>query len=130
MNDETRIIYEPAPTKHWRTLHPKKCMVLGIQNLNPGEELVLFIPKFEVDQIILGKNGREDRVTFIWFERCNVPMCLNKTNTDILISLYGKTWDKWIGKPVQIYGTEVEVKGTSVDCLRFATGTDLCTTVS
>ena len=109
--DANKIIYKPAVTDHWKMLHPKKHMVLGTQNLNPGEELVLKIDRLEKDQIIKGSNGREDAVTFLWFEKCNVPMCLNIGNSRIIASLYGDFVNKWIGKAVQIYSGEVKAVG-------------------
>lgn len=107
---DKNIIYEPATTTHWKNLHPKKCMLLGTQNLNPNEELVLVIKDIKANQKVKGGNGREDTVTFIEFDNA-VPMCLNISNSRVLASLYGDRYDQWIGKPIQIYAAEVKAVG-------------------
>lgn len=108
---ENKIIYEPAITTHWKNLHPKKCMILGTQNLNPDEELVLTIKSIEKDKTVKGTNGRDDTVTFLWFDGCHVPMCLNIGNSRVIASLYGDFYDKWIGNSIQIYSGEVKAVG-------------------
>ena len=104
------IVYEPSPTMHWKQLHKKKCMLLGTQNLNPGEELILTITDIKANQKVKGGNGREDTVTFIEFANA-VPMCLNIGNSRVLASLYGDRYDQWIGKSIQIYAAEVKAVG-------------------
>ncbi len=110
MSDDKNIIYEPAETTHWRNLHPKKCMVLGTQNLNPGEELILIIKEVKAQQTIKGQNGKDDSVTFLMFDNA-VPMCLNIGNSRILASIYGDFYENWIGKAIQIYSGEVKAFG-------------------
>jgi len=110
-DEETNLIYEAAETTHWRNLFKKKSMLLGCQNLNPGEELVLVISKVEKDATVKGQNGREDTVSLLHFEKCPVPMCLNITKSKIIESLYGGYTDNWIGKPVQIYAGMVKEYG-------------------
>lgn len=101
--NEVGIIYEPAITSHWRNSFPKKSMLLGCQNLNPGEELVLVIKSYEQDIEVKGKNGRKDTVNMVRFEGCELPMCINITKATVLEGLYGALTTGWIGKPIQIY---------------------------
>jgi len=112
-SNDSNIIYEPATTKHWRNLFPKKSMLLGCQNLNPGEELVLTIKSIEKEATVIGAKGRKDSVSLLHFEDCKLPMCLNVTKSRVLESLYGGYTDGWIGKPIQIFAGMVKEFGGS-----------------
>lgn len=117
---EDKVIYEPAVTSHWKQLHGNKRMLLGSQNLNPGEELVMTIAGVEADQEVKGAGGRKDTVSFLKFEETDLPMCLNITNSKTIAGLYGDYTDGWIGKKVQIFSTKIEDRKTKeiVDALR------------
>lgn len=101
--DETNIIYEPAITDHWRNLFPNKSMLLGCQNLNPGEELILTIDRVEYPVTVKDPNGVDRDVRLMHFHNCNVPMCLSVTKFIVLESLFGGYTNAWRGKSIQIY---------------------------
>lgn len=111
--DDANIIFEPAITSHWRNSFPKKSMLLGCQNLNPGEELVLVIKSYEQGVPVKGKSGRKDTVNMVRFEDCELPMCINVTKATVLEGLYGALTTGWIGKPIQIYQGKAKEFGGS-----------------
>jgi hypothetical protein len=107
---DKNVVFTPAINSHWKNLFAKKSMVLGTHNLNPNEELILYIKAIKPNQIVKGKSGREDEVTFLEFEDV-VPMCLNIGNSRIIASLYGDMTEDWIGKPIQIHAATVKAVG-------------------
>ena len=118
---ETKIIHEPAPTTHWKTLHKSKMLLLGSQNLNEGEELVMTIKRFDPEGEIKNHRGATEVKPFVYFEETETPMIINIVNSKILEGLYGSDYSKWIGKQVQIFvGKDRNPNGGGqVDCLRF-----------
>jgi len=99
------LVFEPSQTTHWKNLFPSKMMLLGSQNLNPGEELIATITSVEAQEI-KNKNGKPDIVPVARFDNAP-PMVLNITNTRTIASLYGECYDQWAGKSIQIYATMV-----------------------
>lgn len=45
-------------------------------------------------------------------------LVLNKTNTAMLITLFGKETDHWYGQVVECYPDKVTMQGRIVDCIR------------
>ena len=45
-------------------------------------------------------------------------LILNKTNTQMMIGLYGAETDNWAGKPIEIYPDKVPMQGRIVDAIR------------
>lgn len=45
-------------------------------------------------------------------------LVLNKTNSKIVSKYYGKDYDKWDGKEIEIFPTETEFNGQLVPCIR------------
>ena len=45
-------------------------------------------------------------------------MVLNKTNTSVVMDLYGDETDDWVGKVVEVFPTKVDFGGKLVDALR------------
>jgi hypothetical protein len=54
----------------------------------------------------------------MYFEGKTKAMCLNKTNFNACVKLYGDETDDWKGKPILVYPTETDYQGERVDCLR------------
>jgi hypothetical protein len=114
MVDGTKIIYDVAPTGHFKELYAKKNMVLGAHNLLESDELVLTIDHIEADVEI--KTGRREDPTalinLIHFEGGKAqPMAMNISNATIIASLYGEQHVKWKGKAIQIHRAMVKNPG-------------------
>jgi hypothetical protein len=60
----------------------------------------------EGQKLVLGFVGRDQ------------TLVLNKTNTNVVIDLYGGETDDWIGRVVEVYPTRVDFGGKQVDALR------------
>ena len=52
------------------------------------------------------------------FQGKDKGMVLNKTNTKIVAKYFGKDYDKWAGKEIEIFPTETEFNGQLVPCIR------------
>ena len=115
MTDE-KLIYAPAHTTHWKNLFPNKMLLLGSQNLNPGEELIAVIKSVDI-QDITAQNGEVEQVPVLLFDNAP-PMVLNITNVKTIAALYGDRYEHWPGKAIQIYATQVRAFGETVDALR------------
>ena len=113
------VVYEPSHTTHWKSLHPRKNLLLGAHNLNAGEELIAEITH-AARQMIINQNGKEEEVAVVHFTNC-APMVLNMTNSKSIAFLYGEDIDKWIGCAVQIYATNVQAFGKETAALRIRT---------
>jgi len=111
MNDKV-IIFQPAPTGHWKELFAQKNLVFGSHNLNPGEEIVAVIDHIEKG-IIKREKGVEEEINMIHFDpKCQmVPMGLNVGNSKIIAALHGDKYAGWSGKAIQIYVGEVKQYG-------------------
>ena len=103
------LVFEPSETTHWKNLFPSKMMLLGSQNLLEGEELIATIKSVSM-QTIKSNSGKDDVVPVVVFETAP-PMVLNITNSRTIASLYGEDYDKWAGRSIQIYVTDVKSFG-------------------
>lgn len=113
---EGKLVYEPSETTHWKTLFKNKMQLLGSQNLNEGEELVVVIETVST-QIIKDKNGGEETVPVVTFSNAP-PMALNITNAKTIANLYGNRYEDWIGKAIQVYAVTVKAFGDVTMALR------------
>lgn len=111
-----QLVFEPSHTTHWKNLFPSKMLLLGSQNLNPGEELIATIKAVEIQEI-KNQQGQTERVPVVQFDNAP-PMVLNITNTRTIANLYGECYDQWAGKSIQIYATVVKAFGSEQMALR------------
>lgn len=59
-----------------------------------------------------------DRKPVLYFEKAIKGLVLNVTNTRKIESLYGTDTDDWMGRPVELYGSETDFQGETVACIR------------
>lgn len=114
----TRIIKkkEKGVNRHWKNFLDKN--YLGSHNLEPGEELLVTIEKFEGEEQVKNTDGKESAKTVLYFKEEVPKMIMNITNGNTLSNLYGSHPDNWIGKQVQIFATPVKAFGKTQDALR------------
>ncbi len=112
----SKVIYEPSQTTHWKNLFPEKMKLLGSQNLNENEELVATIEKVAVEKV-KNSTGRDENMPVISFTNAP-PMILNVTNSKSIATLYGESYKNWAGKSIQLYATKVRFGKDMVDGLR------------
>lgn len=113
----TKIIkkVEKGFNRHWKNFIDKN--YLGSHNLEPGEEMLLTISKFEGEEKVKTADGEKTKQV-IYFKE-NVPkMILNITNGNVISSLYGTHPDNWIGKQIQLYAIQGKFFGKSQEALR------------
>lgn len=105
---------------HWKNLFPQD--YLGSHNLLPDEELTVKIIKIGKEDVPRAKKRRgepdKENLPILFFEGKVPKMVLNKTNGKTIERLYGPYTDKWIGKFIQIFATNVNAFGEEVSALR------------
>ena len=60
----------------------------------------------------------EDIKPILYFQGAKKGLVLNKTNANLIASTYGPETDGWTGKEIELFPTQTEFKGQTVDCLR------------
>ena len=105
---------------HWKNLFEYD--FLGSHNLLPDEELVVKIIKIAKEDLHrpTKKKGEADteNLPVLIFDGKVPKMVLNKTNAKTIEKLYGPYTDKWVGKSIQIFATNVSAFGSEVSALR------------
>ncbi len=114
----TKIIKkkEKGISRHWKNFLDKD--YLGSHNLEIGEELLVTIAKFEGEEEVRNTKGGTSAKQVVYFKEEVPKMIMNITNGNTIASLYGSHPDKWIGKQIQIYSTQVPFGKKQVDALR------------
>ena len=69
-----------------------------------------------IDFEIIGHN--QERKAVLSFQNSTKRMILNRTNAQILASLYGKEVMSWVGKRITLYCAEVQFRGTTTLAVR------------
>jgi hypothetical protein len=67
---------------------------------------------------LTAQGGRKSKKPVVYFDGKEKGLALNKTNANIIKSLYGADTDGWIGKRITLYATEVEYQGDTVPAIR------------
>ncbi len=120
MAAKKRIKKPTEGNTHWKNLFPQD--YLGSHNLLPDEELVVKITSIGKEDVPRKKKtkGEKDKenLPILFFEGKVPKMVLKKTNGKTIEKLYGPYTDKWIGKTVQIFATNVNAFGEEVSALR------------
>ena len=66
-----------------------------------------------------GHQGRaKSKKALISFKEFQKPLVANKTNAKAIAGMYGNDTREWVGKRIQIYPTETQFGGETVDCIR------------
>ena len=60
----------------------------------------------------------DDIKPILYFQGAKKGLVLNKTNANLIASAYGPETDGWIGKEIELFPTQTEFRGQTVDCLR------------
>ncbi|HZQ45106.1 MAG TPA: hypothetical protein VFA99_17780 [Acidobacteriaceae bacterium] len=110
---------EKGLNRHWKNYIDKN--YLGSHNLEPGEEMLLTIARFEGEELVQKVDGKKDEKIakqVLYFKEDVPKMILNVTNGTTIASLYGSHPESWIGKQIQVYATPVKAFGKTQDALR------------
>ena len=68
--------------------------------------------------IVTAEDFDEGQKLVLHFAGKEQGMVLNKTNTSVVMDLYGDETDDWVGKVVEVFPTKVDYGGKLVDALR------------
>ena len=66
----------------------------------------------------LGQGNDKEQKPVLYFNGAQKGLVLNKTNSNVIAESYGDETAGWEGKPVEVYPTQVEFKGKTVDGIR------------
>lgn len=66
----------------------------------------------------LQKLPKGEQKLALYFKGKEKGVLLNKTNANRIAAMYGKDTDKWIGKDIVLFPTQVEFQGDMVDAIR------------
>lgn len=66
------------------------------------------------------RDGEDEVKPVLFFNEADKGMVLNKTNADIISSLYGSTIEDWINERVQLHSVMVEAFGKRQPAIRIA----------
>lgn len=118
---ETKILtkIEKGTNRHWKNFLDKD--YLGSHNLEPGEEMLLTIEKFEGEELVMKVGSKTDEKVpkqVLYFKEDVPKMIMNITNGNTISQLYGSHPDAWIGKKIQVYATPVKAFGKTDNALR------------
>lgn len=102
---------------HWKVFHNPD--YLGAYALAPGEELVATFKSVGMEQVA-GVSGKKEECMVAHFAEQGVkPMVLNATNCKTIAKMYGTPYvEQWAGRRIQVYATEVQAFGDTVEALR------------
>lgn len=114
----TKIIKkkEKGGNRHWKNFLDKN--YLGSHNLEIGEEMLVTIDRLEGEEEIKDTKGGKSLKPVLYFKEEVPKMIMNITNGNTISALYGSHPDKWIGKQIQVYSTQVPFGKKQVDGLR------------
>jgi hypothetical protein len=80
-----------------------------------GDEIVT-ICQAKLEKV--GQSEDEPKKLVLYFEESPKGLVLNKTNCKTLEKLHGDDTDRWIGKSIAIYPTEVQYMDDMVEAIR------------
>lgn len=82
-----------------------------------AHEPIVTISKIEREKM-KNKEGKEEAKPVIYFREYEKGVILNRTNANVIESLYGKDIDEWVGCRVQLYSAIVEAFGERKPAIR------------
>jgi hypothetical protein len=102
---------------HWKKFHNPD--YIGAYAFQPDEEKVATIHSVQVEEVA-GTGGKKEECMVVRFvEKDMKPLICNVTNSKAIEKALGSGYiENWIGKPIQLYVTEVSAFGATVDAVR------------
>jgi hypothetical protein len=94
-------------------MHPSKW--LSAADLDE-EDLTVTMKRIEQERI--GQGSQADDKWVLYFKGQDKGLVLNKTNAKTIAGLYGDDTDNWMGKPITLFPTQVDMQGKQVDAIR------------
>jgi hypothetical protein len=66
----------------------------------------------------LGQGKDKEKKPVLYFEKGPKGLVLNVTNANTITKVYSDDTANWTGKPIELYPTQVEFRGDTVDAIR------------
>ncbi len=96
---------------NYKSLFPSN--YLSAEELEDGDK-VFTIKSVEMEPV--GQEKQEKPV--LNFDGSEKGLVLNKTNANVIASLYGSNIEDWVGKAITLYATEVQYQGKTTMGIR------------
>lgn len=102
--------------------HPRGVSAIDINNVFPSKYLKASdlqgrTVKVNIDTIAVEEIGK-DRKPVLMFSGKQKGLVLNKSNAQIIASVYSPETNGWIGKDIELRPDKVAFNGQMVDCIR------------
>lgn len=89
----------PARLDHFELLFPSDY----IKHVElKGQDWTLTIKKVQLDELQM-RGGRKKKRGVLWFDETPKKLVLCRATAEVLVKLYGKYTDEWVGKRITIY---------------------------
>ena len=79
-----------------------------------GSAVALTISHVEREEV----GNEKEQKPVLYFKDWTKGLVLNRTNAGAITAAYGDESEDWTGKPVEVFATTTQFRGTTVDCLR------------
>ena len=83
-----------------------------------GRDCVVVIDKIAPREELIMAGGVVEEKPVMYFRDKDKALVLNKTNCQIIASIYGSEITSWIGKPITLYHARVKFGTGEVDAIR------------
>ena len=82
-----------------------------------GKDVTKTIKAVTMDELTM-TGGRKETKPVIRFSDADKKLVLNRTNANIIASMYGNETDNWIGKKITMFPDVTTFGRDTVDCIR------------
>jgi len=101
---------------HWRRFHNPD--YIGAYAFQPGERKILTIQKAGLEAVT-GQGGKKEDCLVVRFKEDEKPLIVNVTNSKAIEKVSGSGYiEDWAGTAIELYTTEVQAFGESVEAVR------------
>lgn len=103
------------PTPHdWDDLFPGRFLKAG----QLGDKRPTLTIKAVERELLPSEKGDDEPRTILSFQETPRELSVNKTNAQLLLALFGRAVQSWVGKQVTLFRTEVKSFGKLEPCIR------------
>lgn len=120
MSDEPERKRLPPP-QDWDELFPGRFLKAGML----GDSKPTMTIKAVERELLPSEKGGDEPRTILSFQERPFELSINKTNAKLLLAMFGRQVQTWVGKRITLYRTEVKSFGKMEPCIRIWGSPDL-----
>lgn len=103
-----------SPPTDWDELFPGRFLKAG----HLGDRKWTLTIKAVDRELLPNEKGEDEQRAIISFQETDRELGINKTNAQLLLALFGRAVQTWVGKEVTLFRTEVKSFGKMEPCIR------------